>query len=172
MFDIISDSDGSIYYLTGGDDIIGNSRQALVKLNQNGEELWDMVLGLHFPAFSKTLTIDSGGNVLVTNSRLAQSLEFGFHKISPLGNLLWSKSFDIGINPFAKSIVASIDGGYLVVGVSSGKGVLMKTDENGEAEWVKRLSNSQINSVSKFPNGDYLVSGQTIGYQKLKLSII
>ena len=170
VFDIISAPDGSIYYLTGGDDAIGNARQVVVKLNQNGEKLWDMALGTTLLGFYKSMSIDLDGNLLVTQSQLVQSQEFVFHKISPAGSLLWSKSFDVGLNSHAKSIVASLDGGYLVVGVASGKGVMMKTDENGEVEWVKQLSNSQINSVSKFPNGDYLVSGQSNGFQKMVLS--
>tara|TARA_Y100000590_G_scaffold331875_2_gene377152 strand:- start:565 stop:2037 length:1473 start_codon:yes stop_codon:yes gene_type:complete len=55
-------------------------------------------------------------------------------------NTLWVKTYDVGDESWSVRQVS--DGGFIIAGASNFKGLLLKTDQNGELEWSKTYDNS------------------------------
>ncbi|MEN2984546.1 MAG: hypothetical protein ABDH25_05930, partial [Dictyoglomaceae bacterium] len=148
----------------------------VVKLDKKGNIVWAKNFGGMDMDGGRSVIEDSEGNyVLVgwTRSFGAGNSDFYIIKLSPNGELLWSKTWGGKNFDEANCILESEDGNYLITGYtlsfgSGGKDVaLIKIDKNGNLVWYRTYGGAKDDSASaiiKTIDGDYLLVGSTFSY--------
>jgi hypothetical protein len=139
---VVPTSDGG-YLLVGysrsgvGGDKSQNSKGSYdywaVKIDGNGNKVWDKTLGgtSHDYAYS-VITTSDGGYLLVgysfsvagadkSQANNSNNEDYWAVKIDGNGNKVWDKTFGATMREYARSAVSTSDGGYLLVG-DSGSG--------------------------------------------------
>ena len=85
----------------------------------------------------------------------------------------WAKTFGGSGDDLAMSIQQTIDGGYIVVGLTASYGVgetdflLVKTDERGKEQWEKTFGGTDDDmawSVQQTSDGGYIIAGGSVSY--------
>jgi hypothetical protein len=169
-------------YKSGG---TGDYDFYLVKIDAAGNVIWEKNYG--------GSDWDRGVSVIVTNdggylmAGWTASPEFGavardicLIKIDASGNKQWQKLFGWEHQDEAAELIATADGGYLVVGSSERyydapletwrpDVYIIKTDAAGNEEWSKTyggLHNEGASCVRQVNDGGFIVSGGTSSYSK------
>ena len=75
---------------------------------------------------------------------------------------LWTKTFDYFDFGVGTSVQQTMDGGYILAGIDYGSAtsIIIKTDSNGEEEWVQYSSPIDY-SVQQTTDGGYIIK---VGY--------
>jgi len=196
---VVSTSDGG-YLLVGysssgaGGDKSQNSQGSndywAVKIDGNGNKVWDKTFGgTSSDVAQSVVTTTDGGYLLVgysysgaTGDKSHNSQggnDYWAVKIDGNGNKVWDKTFGGTSNDYARSVVSTSDGGYLLVG-NSGSGAtgdksqnykggtdywVVKIDGNGNKVWDNTLGGTggdYAQSVVSTSDGGYLL----VGYSK------
>lgn len=84
----------------------------------------------------------------------------------PTGSVVWEKTVGGAGNEEANSIMATADGGFVIVGKTTSFGAgadvyLVKFDALGEIVWQKTFSGSSGDYVAPTADGGYIVTGMT-----------
>ncbi len=137
----------------------------VIKIDQNGELVWTKNFGGAGIDEARGITDSGDGNfIIIGDTRSSDqdvpenngSADLWMIKMSPNGEILWSKvyggsGFDVG-----RSVMRTSDNGYLVSGssksadgdVGSNQGSndawILKTDANGDLLWHKSVGGSQL----------------------------
>jgi hypothetical protein len=159
----------------------------VLKLNSNGDLIWQKMLGGSFDESSHTITVAADGNILIagyaesTDGDLAGSTMRGFHdawmvKLNNTGTVLWKKTFGGNGNESIHSIVSTADGGIIASGYSQsstgdvsgnhGKNDAwaMKLNNNGAILWSKSFGGTEddgANSILPQADGGFIIAGFT-----------
>jgi hypothetical protein len=189
---IIQTTDGG-YIVTGysnstDGDVSGNHGGVdfwVVKLNNQGVIEWQKSLGgSNSDAAYNIQQTEDGGYVVagLSSSNDGDVSEnqggedFWVVKLDSSGGIEWQKSFGGSEMDRANSISQTVDGGYIVVGVSmSEDGDItenyggqdywaIKLNAFGVLQWQKSLGGSEIdraNSINQTTDGGYIVAGQS-----------
>ncbi len=165
----------------------GNSDFWVVKLDSNGNIVWQKALGgsSYDEAYSIQQTTDGGYIVAgytesndgdVSGSGYHGGYDFWVVKLDSNGNKQWQKALGGSGNDEAYSIQQTTDGGYIVAGytwsndgdVSGNHGNddfwVVKLDRNGNIVWQKALGGSFSDgaySIQQTADGGYIVAGYT-----------
>jgi len=117
----------------------------LLKLNPNGELLWNKAYGT--PGFERAYDVietSDGGYVVVGESQEKDKYTSNAFvlKVKPNGEMEWSKDYGGKGNDALYSVIETKDGGYLGVGytesfVKKGEIYLIKVDKKGKLLWEK-----------------------------------
>jgi len=174
-YDIQETTDGG-FIVAGGSDY----NSWIIKLNNNGEMLWNKFIENAGRARSVQQTTD-GGYIVVSGAG-----SYFVVKLAPdLGsdnapNIQWQKSFGGTDNDTANSVQQTLDGGYIVVGTSNSSDGdvsvnygyqdywVLKLDPYGNKKWEKSLggSNSEVaQSVKQTLDGGYVIAGYKFVYE-------
>jgi hypothetical protein len=113
-----------------------------------------------------------GGYIIAgqTQSYGAGNTDVYFIKISPSGNILWTKTFGGASYDIARSIHQTSDGGFVITGYTMSYGAgsqdvfLIRTDANGNTLWTKTYGGADYDvgfSVQQTTDGGYIIAGQT-----------
>lgn len=110
-----------------------------------------------------------------SNSRLTTEKTTAFiYHIDASGELIGKAFYDFGGNNYARAIVSTSDGGYLIAGESSGKLMILKSSPNLVEEWkiIKAGIDSTCSAIAIIPMNEheYLV-GYSSGNQIIILRI-
>lgn len=155
-------------YGSGGTDFY------LIKVDANGNQLWDRVFGgtSDEEVYSMVLT-DDGGFLLAgaTSSFGSGSRDIWLVKTDASGNQQWTKTIGGLSSDGARSISKTSDGGYIITGwtFSYGPGAvgnvwLVKTDAAGNMVWNKFFGGTDVDrglSVKQTSDGGYILTGYT-----------
>ena len=160
------------YIITGGkmDMTIGGKNCIfLLKTDVNGVEQWRKTFGesLVMTEGNSVQQTTDGGYVIIgrINSKIY------LLKTDSYGNEVWSKTFGGKGNDKGNSGQQTTDGGYIITGKlkSFGDGgynvFLLKTDENGEEQWIKTFGGtdySEGHSVQQTTDGGYIITGYKV----------
>lgn len=148
----------------------------VIRLDKKGEVAWAKNFGGMDMDGGRCAIEDSDGNyVLVgwTRSFGAGNSDFYIIKLSPNGEMIWSKTWGGKNFDEANSIIEDENGNYLIAGYtlsfgSGGKDVaLVKLDKNGNLIWYKTYGGTKDDSASsiiKTSDGNYLLVGSTFSY--------
>lgn len=168
----------------------------VVRTDNNGSLIWDKKVGAASVAdiaYSITNTNDGGFAVAGTaytwtGNANSSSNDFYVVKLDGNGNMVWSRLIqDVNTTKYpdyARSIIQTSDGGYMVAGEAGQPKVnggfnwhylLVKLDGAGQVSWTRYYGGTQIpnfstdgsdyaESVIEMPNGDYLVGGYTFSF--------
>jgi hypothetical protein len=173
-------------YMVYGRDMWGNAR--LLKLNENGEELWDkLVEGTR--AVAAQQTVDGGyimcGMTASSKTKMGDYLvstdDVWLLKADADGNKLWDKIYGGEKDDGGNSIQQTTDGGYIICGTTASYGVsnehvwgidgdiwLIKTDADGNKLWDKTFGGERSDEgdyVQQTTDGGYIVCGKTVSDQ-------
>lgn len=173
-------SDGDIPKNLGGSDIW------VCKLDDNGNTLWQQVLGGRNDDQGLALLEAPNGDILVAgesgspNTAYARphqgALDGWIARLAPNGNKLWEKHYGGSSNDKITGLHALEDGTILVVGVSDSEdgdiqqaygkkdAWLFSIDAEGEMGWSKNFGgsdNDDILSSQLTPTGDLVLGGTT-----------
>ena len=163
---------------TGGQDFV------VVKLDPDGEIVWEQFYDLYFP-FVNSLSLTADGGFMVAGNSLGLGTTSDsdglFRKLDAEGNLEWEKHYGGSSTDEIFSIVQTEDLGYIAAGCSrSSDGDIkdnygsddiwvIKMDANGNLEWSKNYggSNQDVSrSVQQAVDGGFLVAGYTSSSDK------
>ena len=132
----------------------GNADGYVLKLDENGNLLWDKTFGRsgsNGEAHSIKQVADGGYIVAGTLNYHAYVL-----KLDENGNLLWEKTFGGSNYDHAYSIQQTTEGGYIVAGSTSSFGsgdfdaYVLKLDENGNTGPYPTISKFQLSPSTNF----------------------
>jgi hypothetical protein len=74
------------------------------------------------------------------------------------GEIEWQKVIGSGIPDYLRSIIQTLDGGYVVVGRYNSSGYVMKLNNIGDVEWSRPFSgDAYALSVDQTSNGGYVI---------------
>ena len=173
-------SDGG-YILTGQTKLDGNeySDVYLIKTDSNGNEVWSQTFGglSQEESYSVRETSDGGYIIAgITYSYGAGANDIYLIKTDSGGNEVWSQTFGGPLMDYARSVLETPDGGYIVAGFTGifiqGKPsmldvLLIKTDSNGNEVWSQTFGSTGSTdddrswTVKKTSDGGYIIVGHT-----------
>ncbi len=172
---VVQNSDGGFVacgytksYGSGGNDFY------LVKVDANGNQLWDRVFGGTSDEEAYSMVASDDGGFLIagaTSSFGAGSRDIWLIKTDASGSQQWIKTIGGLSSDGARSINKTSDGGYIITGwtFSYGPGAvgnvwLVKTDSLGNMQWNKFFGGSDVDrglSVQQTLDGGYIITGYT-----------
>ncbi|MEK6481832.1 T9SS type A sorting domain-containing protein [Catalinimonas sp. 4WD22] len=159
----------------------------IVKIDAQGNKLWDKTLGGDETDLLQSILSTSDGGYLLAGSSLSQAsgdksenskgvFDYWIVKIDNLGNKQWDKT--IGGNSYDQlnSTTQTPDGGYLLGGVSGSESSgdksentrgefdywVVKIDAQGNKQWDKTIggrSYEELSSIITTPDEGYLLAG-------------
>lgn len=157
---------------TNADSSLGENL-LLVRLNQNGDIIWQYSYGGPELDYAQVISNCSDNNILVgghTHSFGAGSTDILLLKFDLEGNILWQKAYGTYDDNAIASLLPTDDGGFLVGGWSylgAGKShdaVAFKTDSEGNVIWQKHYGSVNyegIKDIIKTKDGNYIFLGLT-----------
>jgi hypothetical protein len=143
----------------------------LIKIDQNGEPLWNKTYGTPVLENGYYIILTTDGGYLIagrTNYLRGSDVDLLLIKIDRDGNLLWNRTYGGSGDEWMWEIEETSDGGYALAGRinSFGFGLndywLLKVDENGEPELNVTLGGAEderARSLLITDDGGYLVLG-------------
>jgi len=158
----------------------------ILKLDKSGNIEWEKNYGgsENDEAYSIQQTLDEG-YIVGGNSRSLDgdvgttsypALDYWIIKLDKSGNIEWEKIYGGSHNEELSSIKQTLDGGYIVSGLTwSSKGIestnngendywILKLDSSGELEWEKSYGGSKFDlasSIQQTTDGGYIVGGRS-----------
>ncbi|MCK4397008.1 hypothetical protein KAW96_10515 [candidate division WOR-3 bacterium] len=172
-------------YIIAGYTTLGyrNADVYLIKVSKYGQLLWEKTYGgmSDDKGISVYETSDSGFIVTgYTASFGPGSYNVYLIKTDKNGDTLWTKAFGAVGYDEGKSVLQTIDGGYIIAGFTEffGSGnsdiYLIKTDEDGNLLWEKTYGGSNRDkgmSIQQTLDGGYIIAGITDSFPAFNTDI-
>jgi hypothetical protein len=145
----------------------------LVKTDSSGNMMWNQTYGgtNYESAYSLVATSDGGYALAGSISISDDNVDFGLVKTDASGNMVWQKTYGVGIEDVAFSVIQTGDGGYVLAGFTGdpSAGVvcdawLVKTDANGNMEWNQTYGGTGKDGaycVVQTGDGGYALAAET-----------
>lgn len=164
----------------------------IAKLDATGNISWQKSFGYSGSDYGTSLIQSNDGGYLITgvldvtqsggagNTKNSSALHAGGDywaiKLSPIGNLEWSKYFGGYFTDTPQDVVQTSDNGFIIVGgsdsedtdISNNKGSydfwVIKISSTGELIWEKSFGGSQIDEargITASGDGNYIIAGDT-----------
>lgn len=149
----------------------GNSDIYLIKTNSLGDTLWTRAYGGAGQEYGNAgqQTIDGGYIVTgYTTTFGSGGKDIYLIKTDSIGSVLWSKTFGGTGDDYAKSIIQTVDGGYILLGSTNSFGAgnydyyLIKTNSVGDLQWSYTFGGTSFDygfSVSSVGNNGFIITG-------------
>ncbi|MGD8456444.1 MAG: PQQ-binding-like beta-propeller repeat protein [Anaerolineales bacterium] len=187
---ILSTDDGGLYLIGGANVEYEPERHGdiyLIHIDSSGEVIWEKTFGPD--KFGQSITYTADGKLLIAGMTLSEETGMDHYllKVDLEGNELWSKTISGPMDEWVNTIIATTDGGYVLVGNrvdpddfitnpgAAGYGgfenrsniMLTKTDGEGEVVWT-HIFESEENTISakgvQTPDGGYAVLASILYY--------
>ncbi len=148
----------------------------VVKLDSLGNKSWAATIGGTKDDFCNSIIQSRNGDYVMagyTGSYGAGSYDVYAVKLSPSGNLIWTKTIGGTSDDEGESIVQTKDGGYAIGGYTNSYGAgdydayLIKLDSSGNLSWTKAIGGTgsdQCYSIKQTRDGGYALVGITNSY--------
>jgi len=170
---IIQASNGE-YVLFGYKDIGFGGNNFLLRLNADGDSLWQRSYGVQagYPeTLGEVCELSDGSLVALGNDATTfGSADMYLFKTDANGNLIWQKYFQQG-NSFGADMALTNDGGFILTGYQTISGntkvLLIKTNELGNTQWLKSYrgygtGDYKPHCVRQTTDGGYIVGGAKV----------
>ena len=144
----------------------------VIKTDPNGNEVWTNNFSYNDGgAYANSVTEALNGEyVAVGGFHYGNYSKVGLIRTDLSGNLRWQKEYDspLSYSEYATHVEQTPDGGFILCGRESdntGRGFLLKTDQNNDLQWRKIYFNNSselvFTCVRLTSDGNYIVSGYT-----------
>ncbi|MCX7796168.1 MAG: hypothetical protein N2380_06585 [bacterium] len=150
---------------------LDNSDMYLLKLDNNGNKIWEKTFGGEDADVARSIcAISDGGYIIAgyTRSFDAKGNDVYVIKLDKNYNKIWEKRFGKNEIDEANSIIETSDGGYIIGGytgdLSNGDVYIIKLNKKGDKIWEKTFGGKKIDiarSIQETSNKDYVVAGFT-----------
>lgn len=156
-------SDGG-YILSGATE----SSALVLKLDANGNQQWEKILGTKGEAWAVLQTSDSG---YIIAERINSDIRL--IKVDTTGNEQWNRTFGGPNTDIGSSIQKTSDDGYILAGYTKSYGAgdrdawVIKTDASGNEQWNKTFGGEkrdELYFVNETSRGYYILAGYTQSY--------
>ncbi|MCC4770689.1 hypothetical protein FXV91_11005 [Methanosarcina sp. DH2] len=147
----------------------------ITKYDINGNQQWDSTFGKNHSLETLGSMLDSvkqtsdGGYIIAssTRSKESNSDDIWLIKTDEYGKEQWNKTFGGPMDDIGISIYMTSDSGYVLTGryndsssfVIDGSAFILKTDGEGNQEWIKEFTNCTLYSVQQTSDGGYIAAG-------------
>jgi len=170
---IATEDAGAIMISTTRSKGAGKTDISAIKLDANGEKLWEKTYGGDRKEEAYAITKLQDGNFIIVGSTKSYGkggYDYFIIKIDKEGNKLWEKTAGGIAKDEATAVTATNDGGMLVVGSSksSGKGsynyYAIKLDSNGKLLWEQTAGGKDwdlATGVAEMDDGSFLLVGKS-----------
>ncbi len=165
---------GQIQVLTGQTQLI-----TLIKIDKEGQLVWDKRFAPGRRNNMRAMTRAENGDFLITSNVVigdTDIIQVSLMRISPDGELLWSKVYEVRELAGVRSIVETKEKSIVLVGTSgiydsnrdrglegSYDGFILHTRSDGELLWESKIGEEDVDdvlsSVYEIDNGNFLVGG-------------
>ncbi len=177
-YSVIKCDDGYVFVGITNSFDLGRYDVLLIKTDSSGIMEWNRTYGGPFNdmAYSLVATTD-GGYALAgsTNSFGSGNVDFWLVKVDSLGNLEWNQTYDSQDYDSCRSLVATSDGGYALLGFTGSGSFgfgnsdvwLVKVDSLGNMEWNQTYGGDGSDSVSAIietADGGYALGCSTTSF--------
>lgn len=153
---------------------VGAKDVQAIKLASSGNIEWTNTYGTLYEDFNSACIIASDGNYILSGA-VDITGSYGIRptlmKLDTLGNIIWAKYYSGYIEDWARDLIETPDGGFLITGDTRSYGLggsqdiyLIKTDSSGNVEWAKAFGGigSEVGyGVILSNDGKYVVEGYT-----------
>ena len=157
------------------DGIVGSSDQYYMKVNPNGEILWQNFVNITGSAYSpgKGVTLADGSFVFLgPNNGIAFSGSF-LEKIDSQGNILWTEEIETEHDSYLSDVAEMEDGNLLVIGSSIWKlddttyvrtPTFIKLSSEGEPAWERNpiigpYQSADVSVIKRLPGDTFIIGG-------------
>lgn len=148
-------------------DINGNQQWNSTFGQRNSSEILDPLLSSVKQAYDSGYVIASAINLRETNN----NSDIWLIKTNEYGQEQWNKTFGGPLDDSAFSISVTSDNGYVLAGKytescsygTDAAAFILKTDSEGNQEWIKIFSNCTLYSVQQTSDGGYVAAGVKSG---------
>jgi len=152
----------------------GSSDIWLIKTDSEGQEEWNQTFDGSYRDYGKSVqqTVD-GGYIITGSTGSDYYYDVWLIKTDSKGAEEWNQTFGGDNKDYGNSVQQTADGGYIITGEisSSGNGssdvLLIKTDQQGQEEWIQTFGGSDYdtgNSIEQTYDGGYIITGSTRSY--------
>jgi len=154
----------------------GNSSIYLIKTDSDGNLLWENTFSGDGYSYSYSVRQTSDGGYIIVGTTIAWPVILRNNcyllKTDSFGNLIWSKTFDLGDSEEGHAVLQTADSGYIVLGdtwdaIGFGRIYLIKTDIEGNTIWTKILGNAYCgigdHALDETIDGGYIITGHSAG---------
>lgn len=147
----------------------------ITKYDINGNQQWNSTFGKNQSLETSGSMLDSvkqtsdDGYIIAssTRSKESNSDDIWLIKTDKYGKEQWNKTFGGPMDDAAISISLTPDNGYVLTGryndsfshAVDGSAFILKTDSEGNQQWVKEFSNCTLYSVKRTSDGGYIAAG-------------
>jgi len=163
------------YIVTGSYGLIGDDKDVwLIKISQNGDSLWSKTFGGDRNDVGNSVKQCNDNGFIIAGYKNDLELfdrDLYLIKTDENGNEEWSKVYGVeDVDEGANSVCQTNDNGYIVAGyIGTGVGgfgdvYLLKTDENGDTLWTKRIGGDEIDvaeDIQQTKDNGYIIAGHT-----------
>jgi len=177
---IAQTADGG-YLAGGGLDVSGQQQRALVRLDDNGDEVWRQTYAGSRSGAVRGIHLNADGSAVVTGYTGSRQDGFLFiadeangflMKVDAEGDVVWDKSIDV---PQGTKVHARNGGGYRVLSTgwtfAGGEDIMaamiIHTDASGDTVGKREYASEGINQAFDFDrtsDGGAILAGHTTGY--------
>ncbi|HDZ14248.1 hypothetical protein LCGC14_1047880 [marine sediment metagenome] len=157
----------------------------MVKVDRNGNLLWESSFGGTGIEISQDIANTADGGYVVVGHTFSNDIDVSKNngesdmwlvKTDSIGSIVWEKTYGGALFDAAQAVIASKDGGFVVVGNSKSSDIdvesnagendmwAIKTDQNGEIVWQKTFGGSGIDfgfDVIETGSGAIILVGET-----------
>jgi hypothetical protein len=148
----------------------GNSDIWIIKIDNQGNMIWNKTFGGSSPDQSSTILQTSDGGYIITGER---SKALWVIKTDSSGNIIWNKTYGGPYSEFGSSILQLNGGKYIISGFIEQGGMftddvwLIKINQTGFEEWNKTYGGYAIDrgmSVIQTSDNGFLILGETASF--------
>lgn len=138
----------------------------IIKLNPEGEIIWDYTYGDQFQNGCQGIYVASNGDLISygeTETSQFSPFDFFIERISPEGTSIWKKVFGGDKSDAAFSLVEDTEGNFIFTGYSNSNNggepidvIIAKTNSSGELLWLNDYGGAGIDigyGISETDNG-------------------
>ena len=169
-FDIIKTTDQN--YMIAGTTMSSTDSSKdiyLLKIDQEGNELWSKTYGEALDDIGKTISKASDQSYIICGESTSSGEMVGAVKVMKIdsnGDVIWSNAF--GEQEFVKSSIITTDNTLYIVGSTESiernmiDVMVLKINSSGEKEWMKTFGGTAYDngfSIMLATNGNLIVSG-------------
>ncbi len=149
FWDVAVTPDGE--YVFSGNNFLNTFQDVLVvKLDENGNELWQQILGDEVDELARGITVNDCGQIIVaasTNSVLGGDVTANYGgydawvlKLSPNGDVIWEKNFGGSGADLSREVVVNNDGVAILAGITNSNDIDLSNNFGVNDGWIWAVS--------------------------------